>query len=207
MDISGLAPDDIADLIAKRIAPLDRRQFVALTGPPASGKTTVAEVLAAKLGPSATVLPMDGFHLDNALLQARGLLPRKGAPETFDRAGFAHVLQRAKIEDELCYPTFDRGRDIAIAASGAMTADHDLILVEGNYLLLDEPGWRDLSALWDLSVFFDVALPVLEDRLVTRWTTHGLPPDEARARAFGNDVPNAKRVLDARLTADMTLSG
>jgi pantothenate kinase len=202
-----VTPPALADRIAA-LAKGGGRTLVALAGPPGSGKSTLAETLAADVsarGIAAEVVPMDGFHLDNAILTARGLLPRKGAPETFDAAGFLSLIERLKRGGEVAIPVFDRARDLAIAGARIIGADCRVLIVEGNYLLFDEPDWRALAALWDLSVFLDVAEPVLAERLTRRWLDHGLPPDAARARAETNDLANARRILARRLPADLVL--
>ncbi|MGJ8618471.1 MAG: nucleoside/nucleotide kinase family protein [Sulfitobacter sp.] len=182
-----------------------KRRMIAICGAPASGKSTFADALCQGLlsnGVSACVVPMDGFHLDNVILQAHGTYDRKGAPHTFDSAGFAALINRCAREDDVYYPTFDRARDISIAASGVVSADIDTVLVEGNYLLMKTPGWQNLLPLWDLSIYLDVAAEVLNDRLVTRWVDHGLAPDAAAKRADQNDMRNARTVIDQSAAAD-----
>ncbi|WP_421686471.1 nucleoside triphosphate hydrolase [Tritonibacter scottomollicae] len=183
------------------------RRLVALSGAPGSGKSTLSEPLAAMLterGVRSEVVPMDGFHLDNRLLEARGLIPRKGAPETFDLGGFARLCHALRADDEVVYPLFDRSRDLAIAGAAHVGQDCSVAVIEGNYLLFDEPGWRDLADLWDVSIRLDVPLADLEARLVQRWLTHGLDQAAAEARARGNDLANAQRIASARLPADLT---
>lgn len=183
------------------------RRLVALSGAPGSGKSTLSEPLAAMLterGVWSEVVPMDGFHLDNRLLKARGLMPRKGAPETFDLGGFARLCHALRADDEVIYPLFDRSRDLAIAGAAHVGQDCSVAVIEGNYLLFDEPGWRDLADLWDVSIRLDVPLADLEARLVQRWLTHGLDQAAAEARARGNDLANAQRIASARLPADLT---
>ncbi|WOI35306.1 nucleoside triphosphate hydrolase [Tritonibacter scottomollicae] len=183
------------------------RRLVALSGAPGSGKSTLSEPLAAMLterGVRSEVVPMDGFHLDNRLLKARGLMPRKGAPETFDLGGFARLCHALRADDEVVYPLFDRSRDLAIAGAAHVGQDCSVAVIEGNYLLFDEPGWRDLADLWDVSIRLDVPLADLEARLVQRWLTHGLDQAAAEARARGNDLANAQRIASARLPADLT---
>ena len=174
-----------------------------VAGPPASGKSTLAADLVAGLGPCAALVPMDGFHLDNRVLEARRLLARKGAPETFDAAGFAHMIRRLAQEEEVAVPVFDRTQDAAIADAQVVGADAEIAVVEGNYLLLDQPPWANLRDLWDLSIFLDVPLPELERRLIRRWLDHGHTPAEALARALHNDVPNARLVLAQSFPADI----
>lgn len=198
------------DTLAARIMQVQckGRRLVALAGAPASGKSTLAEALAEALGragASVQVVPMDGFHLDNHILEARGLLARKGAPETFDAAGFVHLVARLKAEHDVVYPLFDRSRDIAVAGAGHVDGTCDTVVVEGNYLLFDEDPWRQLMPLWDMSIRLTTPVPVLRERLVARWLAHGLPPHEAKARAEGNDLENAKRIAAQALEGDISL--
>ncbi|MCZ4269773.1 nucleoside triphosphate hydrolase [Rhodobacteraceae bacterium G21628-S1] len=182
------------------------RQLVALSGAPGSGKSTLSAPLAKALtarGLKAEVVPMDGFHLDNRLLQARGLLARKGAPETFDLDGFMRLCQALKQADHVVYPAFDRERDIAIAGAAEVGPDCRVAVIEGNYLLFDMPGWRDVAALWDVSIRLEVPSQELEARLIQRWLDHGLDHAAAVARAQGNDLANARAIDAARLPADL----
>lgn len=192
--------------MAGRLPPATGRQLVAIAGPPASGKSTVAAALAEDL-PDAVHVPMDGFHLDDRVLRARGLLARKGAPETFDLAGFAVAVARLKAGGEVILPVFDRTREIAIAGALVVPAEARRVVIEGNYLLYDRPGWRELAGQWDFSVAFDLPEPVLRARLEARWRRHGLDPEAMRAKIEGNDMPNARAIAAHRLPADMTLSG
>ena len=111
------------------------RSLVAIAGAPASGKSTLAAEMTGALrqaGRKARLIPMDGFHLDNAVLEARGLLSRKGAPETFDADGFIVLMNRVKTGEEVVYPTFDRVRDHSIAGAAVIDVNCDLVVVEGN---------------------------------------------------------------------------
>ena len=182
-----------------------KRRLVAVAGAPASGKSTLAEVLAAA-DASFCMVPMDGFHLDNGVLRDRDLLHRKGAPETFDVAGLRHLVTRLAQEDEVIYPSFDRRLDRAIAGSGVVGPAIETVILEGNYLLLDRPGWRDLAALWDLSIRLDVPAEVLETRLMQRWLDHGYSPQDATRKVHQNDMLNANTVIADALPADITLT-
>ena len=184
------------------------RMLVALAGPPATGKSTLSGKIAEQLnaaGMPCAVLPMDGFHLDNAALEDRGLLHRKGAPDTFDLAGFEALLAKVAQGGACRVPLFDRASDCVRPETGLITDAQKVVLVEGNYLLLDAPGWRDLSRFWDLGVFIDTAMPELRRRLVQRWLDHGLTPTAAEARAEENDLPNARLVFEDVVAASVDL--
>lgn len=202
-----------ADTVARRIMALpetEARRLVAVAGPPGSGKSTIAEAVVGALkarGETAVVMPMDGFHLDNRLLEPRGLLPRKGAPETFDFGGFASTLARVRSEPAVILPVFDRSREIAIAGAEEIGPETRIVVVEGNYLVLDEDPWRDLAPMWDFSVFLDVPFAELERRLIDRWLRYGYSPEDARKKALGNDIPNARRVLKHSGAVDLRIRG
>lgn len=191
------------------------RQLIALCGAPGSGKSTLAEPLLAALGQSgikACVVPMDGFHLDNTLLRQRGLLPRKGAPETFDSGGLAALIARLAQPGEVVYPVFDRSRDIAIAGVGLVEHDTQTVIVEGNYLLYDAPdscadaeNWRAVRAHWDLRIFLQAPPDLLRQRLIKRWLDHGLDQAAAIQRAEQNDLKNMETVLNHLSEYDIAL--
>ena len=190
--------DRIAQVPRKR-----HRRVIAIAGSPASGKSTVAQDLAAQI-PNSAVLPMDGFHLDNAVLDARGLRARKGAPETFDADGFVSLVRSLQTPGVIPVPTFDRSLDAVVPNGSEIAAECDTVLVEGNYLLLQRDPWDQLRSQWDLSVALDVPLPVLRERLINRWLSHGLTQEEAVKKAEGNDIPNAEIVVQIGLEADLT---
>ncbi len=200
---------EIATLAATifRRAAATKRFVVAIAGPPGAGKSTIAEELCALLPEgSATVVPMDGFHYDNAILEKRGLRSRKGAPETFDFGGFEHLLKRIRSgEPDIAIPVFDRTMELARAGAAILGTDIKFVLVEGNYLLLDEAPWSSLAPLFDLSIFLDVPRAELERRLLQRWHEHGRSDEDARAWVASNDMPNVDRVLQRRRKPDLVL--
>ena len=182
------------------------RVMLAFAGPPAAGKTTLAEAVVERLGPSATVLSMDAFQLDNALLEARGLRPRKGAPATFDVAGFASTVARVRGDrGTVIVPLFDRRLDLARAGAVEIAPSHRTVVVEGSYLLLDEPPWTAIARTFDATVFLNVPESVVEARILARWRQHGLDERAARTRALENDVPNAALVMRGSGGADLVL--
>ena len=183
----------------------ENRFLVAIAGPPGSGKSTIAENLAQRLGTSAAVLPMDGFHLENDRLIDMGLLHRKGAPETFDAEGFVELVESLKDNERVAYPTFDRVADRTVPKGGSIEKKTRIILVEGNYLLLNDAPWSKLRHLFDLTVSLVVDRDELSSRLTQRWIDHGLSPDAARERAEGNDMINVDTVLNNSLDPNFIL--
>lgn len=195
---------DITDRLSG-ITPKGRRLMVAVAGPPGSGKSTLAETLVDRLGPEAALMPMDGFHLDDRLLEPRGLLPRKGAPETFDFDGLKTALGRVAADPSVFLPVFDRSREIAIAGAQEIGPETRIVVAEGNYLCFAEPPWSDLMPLWDLSVFLEVPEVELERRLMARWLGFGFDEETAQRKALANDIPNARRVMAEREAVDIVL--
>ncbi|MCB1447552.1 MAG: AAA family ATPase [Rhizobiaceae bacterium] len=174
------------------------RSITAIAGPPGAGKSTLAESLAAALEAdepgSAAVFPMDGYHFDDLVLVPRGLRPRKGAPETFDVSGFAHMLGRlrANRDAEIAVPVFDRSIEIARAGARMIPRSVRHLIVEGNYILLGSGEWHLLHRHYDTTVMIDVPEEELRRRLAERWKDL-----DAEAFAFKmdvNDMPNGRLV-------------
>lgn len=186
----------LASIVAERGR--ESRSITAIAGPPGAGKSTLADELATMLNAgepgSAAVFPMDGYHYDDLVLVPRGLRPRKGAPETFDVAGFACMLARLRenAEAEIAVPVFDRSIEIARAGARMIPRSVRHLIVEGNYILLDSGDWRSLHRHYDTTVMIDVAEEELRRRLTERWKDL-----DAEAFAFkmdGNDMPNGRLV-------------
>lgn len=198
-----MTPQELGALILDRARHHEGRFIAALAGPPGAGKSTLSAALVEAIGPTSRVVPMDGFHYDDAILVARGQRSRKGAPETFDTAGFRHLLGRLRTEDEVAIPVFDRAMELSRGSADIVTADHRILIAEGNYLLLDEAPWTDLA--FDLTVMIDVPEAELDRRLLARWDHYGKTPAEARAWIDGNDLPNIRRVTRGSRPAEVTI--
>lgn len=188
------------------------RMMIGVAGPPAAGKSTLAELLVDRLNEdadtNAALVPMDGYHLDNEALDSMNLRERKGAPQTFDAEGFvALVSQISRTNDAVSYATFDRTNDRTVPNSASVAANTNIVVVEGNYLLLNTQPWSELKALFDLSVFIRPSIKTLEDRLIARWLNYGFDQAAAEKKARSNDIPNAMTILDNSTEADLSFKG
>ena len=199
-----MTPAQLAATIRAK-AQAQGRFLTALADPPGAGKSTLAADLVAALGQGAKAVPMDGFHYDDAVLIARGARARKGAPDTFDVAGFRHLLTRLRNEDDVAIPLFDRDLEISRAGADIVGPDDRILIVEGNYLLLNEAPWPNLAPLFDLTIWIDVPEAELDRRLMARWAHYGKTPDQARAWIDGNDMPNIRRVVAGSRPADLVI--
>jgi pantothenate kinase len=203
---AGIELSRLADILEARA--LQGRVIVAMAGPPGSGKSTLAEKLAGKLNGrksgQAMVLPMDGYHYDDLHLVPAGLRPRKGAPHTFDVGGLYHTLKRLRARDEaeVAVPVFDREIEIARAGARLIPAEVPVIVVEGNWLLLDQAPWTRLREMFDVTVMVEVPEGVLRSRLRGRWERLGLSEAEIMAKLEENDLPNGRLVYEGSVPAD-----
>ncbi|MFC3852174.1 uridine kinase [Salinispirillum marinum] len=201
----------VVQLVESRLIP-GQRLMLAIAGPPGSGKSTLADVVVHHLNSrqdpayAAALLPMDGFHLDNHILREYGLLNRKGAPNTFDAPGLLSLLKQVRQQTgTLYYPLFDREQDRSLPKAGTLRRDIPIVIVEGNYLLLDAPVWREISQCFDATVFLHTPLPVLKERLLNRWIGFGFSAQDAELKAQDNDLLNAELVIQDSIHADLTL--
>jgi len=187
------------------------RLLVAVAGPPGAGKSSFAESLTQALNSavtnSAAVIPMDGFHYDDAVLETRRLLGRKGAPATFDFGGLRHMLLRLRASDEaeVAVPVFDRVLEISRAGALIVPASARVLVVEGNYLLLNQEPWRSLRPLFDITVMVRESRSCIEARLLRRWLSYGFNEAEARMKVHVNDLPNADLVLENSIEPDFVV--
>ena len=182
------------------------RRIIGIAGAPGAGKTTYAERLVAESergGVRAAYVPMDGFHLADVALISLGLLDRKGAPETFDAWGYAAFLHRVRESRHVVWaPGFERGLEQPLAAAIAVPPEAELVVTEGNYLLLDRPEWRAVRAALDEVCFLDCADEVRRARLVARHVEFGKSPTQAEAWVARVDDANAALVGESRGRAD-----
>ena len=204
---SGTGVDGFVDR-ALRLLDRPGRAVLGIAGAPASGKSTLTDLLLAELErrrPGAAVgVGMDAFHIGHRVLQRRGLTEVKGAPETFDAAGFIHLLRRIRNENGTVYaPEFDRDIEDSLAHVVEIGPEVGLVVTEGNYLLLDSAPWDGVRAMLDEAWFVHLADDERRRRMIARHQRHGHDPDTARARTYGNDERNAQLVNAAPAHPDL----
>ena len=187
---------------------LKNRYFIALSGPPASGKSTISEKLVKDLtlkGHNSSILQMDGFHYDDQILKQKSLLLKKGAPETFDVMGFLNFLFRLQNENEVAIPIFDRSLELSRSSAVIISKETRVVIVEGNYILLKTHPWRELHKFFNSTIMINTKNEILEKRLIERWRSFNIPEEEIKQKVFENDLPNGLNVYKNSILADFNL--
>jgi pantothenate kinase len=180
------------------------RTVLGIAGAPGSGKSTFAEWIRQQFEPGlAVVVPMDGFHLGNVILDGTPLRQRKGAIDTFDAGGYLSLLRRLVRRDEpvVYAPEFRRSLDEPVAASIAVPAEVPLVITEGNYLLV----WPEVRALLDAAWYVDPGPDRRLDALVARHIAFGKTPEQARLWVMRSDERNADLIDASRSAADLEI--
>jgi pantothenate kinase len=187
-----------------------RPVLVGVTGEPGAGKSTLTASLVAGLqqrGTRAVLVPMDGFHLANVALAALGRADRKGAIDTFDGAGYTALLTRLRAggPDTVWAPTYDRSIEESVAGAIGVPGGTEVVVTEGNYLLVDDGPWSAVRRLLDEVWAVDVDPEVRMARLLARHVEFGKPPERAAAWVDAVDVPNAAFVRSTFARADLVV--
>jgi pantothenate kinase len=189
---------------ARALAATGERRILGIAGPPGGGKSTVARTVVAELGELARLVPMDGFHLSQAELVRLGRRDRMGAPDTFDAAGFAALLERLHGEEPTVYaPEFRREIEEPIAGAIAVPRSTPLVVTEGNYLLLGDGDWALIRPLLDEAWYVETDEELRVQRLIQRHIQFGKTPEYARAWVERSDERNAALVATTAGAADV----
>ncbi|MBO0685874.1 MAG: nucleoside/nucleotide kinase family protein, partial [Candidatus Dormibacteraeota bacterium] len=200
---------ELATLVARarRLVETGGRRILGIAGPPGAGKSTLAAALVEALEPAAALVALDGFHLAGAELVRLGRQDRKGAPDTFDSAGYVALLRRLRdpAEDVVYAPEFRREIEEPVAGAVPVSREVPLVITEGNYLLVDQGRWSEVRGLLDEAWYLDTPDEDRLQRLVTRHIAYGKSPAEARAWATGSDQRNAELVSPTRERADLVV--
>lgn len=203
---------DLDELVrrARSLVVPGRRRILGIAGPPGAGKSTLARELVRCLDGQAVLVPMDGFHLANGELRRLGRTERKGAPDTFDAAGYGALLARLRSPDAgtvVYAPDFDRSLEAALAGSIPVAPEVPLVVTEGNYLLHDEGAWAQIRDLVDEIWYLHVDNRERVRRLVERHVRHGKPRPYAERWVEQSDEVNARLVAAGRARADLVITG
>ena len=182
------------------------RIILGLVGPPGAGKSTVGLALRDAFRDISQIVPMDGFHLANVELSRLGRAGRKGAPDTFDSAGYVDLLKRLRAQspDEVIYaPEFRREIEEPIAGAIPIFPETQLLITEGNYLLLEDGHWKKVPAFLDEVWYVDVDDALRIERLAARHQQFGRSRDEAIAWVNTTDEPNARLIATGKQRANL----
>ena len=196
--------DDLDALLtrARKLIEGGRRAILGIAGPPGGGKSTLAAMVVAELGDRAAFVPMDGFHLAQPELVRLGRRERMGAPDTFDAAGYVALLARLRSARETVYaPEFRREIEEPVAGAIAIPPDVQLVVTEGNYLLL----WDAVRPLLDEAWYVEMDEATRLEWLIARHVEFGKAPDDARAWVMRSDQTNAAVVAATRERADVVV--
>ena len=188
------------------------RAVLGIAGSPGAGKSTLVEHLLTRVRERRGAgwvahVPMDGFHLADDQLRRLGALDRKGAPDTFDPAGYAQLLERLAVETDapVYAPGFDRTLEQPLAAALVVLPTARLVVTEGNYLLLDHPAWLRARQAMDRVWFVTGEEDLRIERLVARHVEFGKSPDAAKVWVTGIDQRNANLVSPTAAAANLVI--
>ena len=200
MDQNNFKYDDLVKKLKSLLSKnTKKRVFIGINGAPASGKSTVSLKLKIDLESpqiKPDILQMDGFHFDDEILKKKNLLIKKGSPETFDSLGLINFMKRLNNEENVAVPIFDRSLELSRSSAYIINSDINLIIVEGNYLLLKKKPWEKLRNFFDYTISIKCSLKALEKRSIDRWKSFDIDDEIINKKVFENDLPNGQFVVD-----------
>tara|TARA_Y100000996_G_scaffold397610_1_gene364800 strand:- start:282 stop:911 length:630 start_codon:yes stop_codon:yes gene_type:complete len=201
--------DELLNILGQNLDNNDnQRYFIALSGAPASGKSTISDKLVKDLnlkGHKSAILQMDGFHYDDQILKEKKLHLKKGAPETFDVMGLLNFVSRLQNENEVVIPIFDRSLELSRSSAFIISKDTKAIIIEGNYILLKSEPWKSLHKFFNFKIMINCEEKVLEKRLIERWKNFNLSKEDINQKVYENDLPNGINVLNNSIPVDYIL--
>lgn len=211
-----LTPEAALSVIVTHALEMERqaneRIVIGIAGGPGTGKSTLAAEVVTTLNATqpgtAVLVPMDGFHMRHSKLESLGLVDFKGAPHTFEGASFVNFLSHLKTAAEpVKGPGYSRKIEDVVTDAFEVPADTQVLVVEGNYLLLADPPWMAVKPLLDFSAFIDVPRDLVRERLLRRHAEEGLFTEERnRAHIERTDLPNYDLVSQSQNRADLVIT-
>lgn len=181
-------------------------RVIGIAGAPGAGKSTLADAVVAHFASRAQLLPLDGFHMANEQLRQLGRSDRKGAPDTFDVDGYLHALERVHARRaDVLVPRFHREIEEPIAGAIRIATDTELVVTEGNYLLLQQGRWAEVAGMLDETWLLAPGDDVRQRRLIDRHIQFGRTPAEAAHWVHTVDEPNAVLIGRESAAADLVI--
>ena len=192
--------------VEARLPPSQLPMIIAITGPPAAGKSTLAGKIVDDLdaaGQSTCYCPLDGFHRTNAELESGSLCSVKGRIDTFNAPAFAHAVARIGARETFWWPLYSRDRHDPVPEGTRVKGTETVCVIEGNYILAEEEPWRSAAAFYSLRIFVDAPDAALQERLLQRHLRGGRSESEAREKIRQTDFPNARTIRESAASADI----
>lgn len=212
-------PQTLAERVGQLASKSSKRVVIGIAGIPGSGKTTLTAKMCELMnqkGFKTQGISQDGFHYYRQQLylmkNSREAIERRGAPFTFDAVKFLRLVEKFNDpqykDTEIMAPSFDHSKKDPIENDVVILPDTKIIFVEGNYLALKDPVWKELGGYFDEIWRLEVLMEEAKERLVERHLTAGIcaTREEAQRRAEDNDLVNGVYILENLVPATISIS-